>query len=436
MSAYLRSQDSPNADPTRIHPFVKPEEKADRLFAGWIIAIALLVYTQSGCVSPLAINRAVLAYDQSVTKAENEMLLINLLRMRDEEPPHFTIMSSIAATFDFRVRGGLIGQALHEDFFGINLGGEAAENPTATIIPVQGEEFTRRVLLPLDHARFEFLAHQPYHLSALLRMAVREVEVADETNGQRVIVNSPGYREDYQEFRRLVLHLAYLYSTHHLYIGPIVYEERIDLSDNILDLGAIIERSLERGDRFEKKQDGSGYLMTRIVHGRTVITNYPLGSLRNEEKRDWDLKVRRLRINEIPIDIKAGSPGGDYPVQAILRLRGLYETMRFLAKGLGPEVEYQVGPDPRTGIIAEQLAAAEVNPAGTLLLHSGDSPPGNAFVSTKHKGSYYWLTHAEQATIPLESWNRGAFAMLHTMYQLSVSEAVTKTPSPAITIAK
>jgi len=183
-----------------------------------------------------------------------------------------------------------------------------------------------------------------------------------------------------------------------------------------LDLGAIIERSLERGDRFEKKQDGSGYLMTRIVHGRTVITNYPLGSLRNEEKRDWDLKVRRLRINEIPIDIKADSPGGDYSVQATLRLRGLYETMRFLAKGLGPEVEYQVGPDPRTGIIAEQLAAAEIKPAGTLLLHSGDSPPSNAFVSTKHKGKYYWLTHAEQSPIPLESWNRGAFAMLHTMY--------------------
>jgi len=415
---------------------VKPEKQIDRLFAGWISVITFLICAQSGCVSPLAINRAVLAYDQSVTKAENELLLINLLRLRDEEPPHFTIMSSIAATFDFRVRGGLIGQALHEDLFGINVGSEAAENPTATIIPVQGEEFTRRVLLPLDHPRFEFLAHQPYHLSALLRMAVREVNVANETAGQRVIINSPGYREDYREFRRLVLHLAYLYSTHHLYIGPIVYEERIDLSDNILDLGAIIERSLERGDRFEKKQDGSGYLMTRIVHGRTVITNYPLGSLRNEDKRDWDLKVRALRINEIPIDIKADSPGGDYPVQAILRLRGLYETMRFLAKGLGPEVEYQVDPDPRTGIIAEQLAAAEINPAGTLLLHSGDSPPRNAFVSTKYNGSYYWLTHAEQSTIPLESWNRGAFAMLHTMYQLSVSEAVTKTPSPAITIAK
>ena len=192
MSVYLRSQHSPNSDSTRINPLVKPEKKVERLFAGWIIVIIFLIYAQSGCVSPLAINRAVLAYDQSVIKAENELLLINLLRMRDEEPPHSTIMSSIAATFDFRVRGGLIGQGLSEDLFGINLGSEAAENPTATIIPVQGEEFTRRVLLPLDHARFEFLAHQPYHLSALLRMAAREVEVADETTGQRVIVNSPG----------------------------------------------------------------------------------------------------------------------------------------------------------------------------------------------------------------------------------------------------
>ena len=137
--------------------------------------------------------------------------------------------------------------------------------------------------------------------------------------------------------------------------------------------------------------------MTRIVHGRTVITNYPLGNLRNEEKRDWDLKVRGLRINEIPIDIKADFPGGDYPIQAILRLRGLYETMKFLAKGLGPEVEYQVDPDPRTGIIAEQLAAAEINPAGTLLLHSGDSPPDVIVCLDKTQGKV--LLDDERRTI-------------------------------------
>ena len=39
------------------------------LFAGWIIVITLLIFAQSGCVSPLAINRAVLAYDQRDRKS-------------------------------------------------------------------------------------------------------------------------------------------------------------------------------------------------------------------------------------------------------------------------------------------------------------------------------------------------------------------------------
>jgi hypothetical protein len=142
------------------------------------------------------------------------------------------------------------------------------------------------------------------------------------------------------------------------------------------------------------------------------------------------LKARQLEANEIPVDIRAGSPGGDYPVQATLRLRSLYETMRFLAKGLGPEAEYEVDPDLRTGIIVEQYVAAEINPAGTFSLHSGDSPPSEAYVSTQHRGRYYWLGIAEQSHNHLESWNRGVFAMLHTLYQLNVGETVTKAASP------
>ncbi|GBL38862.1 hypothetical protein EMGBD2_01200 [Nitrospirota bacterium] len=407
-----------------------------RPFASWCIVAMALIVALPGCVSPIAINRAIVAYDQSVIQAENELLLINLLRMRDEELPHFTITASIAATFDFRVTGGLIGQALHDNFFNFSLGGEAAENPTTTLIPVQGEEFTRRVLLPLDHARFEFLAHQPYPLAALLRMTVREIALADDGSGHRVLVNAPGYQEDYVEFRRLVLHLAYLYSMHHLHIAPLVFEESYDLPENFSVIGSSLEGILERGGRVSKNRNGPGYVLTRVVFGRTVITNYPLESLSNEERRDWEVKARRLRANEIPIDIKADSPGGDFPIQAIARLRGLYETLRFVAKGLGPEVEYEVDPDPRTGIVVGKFAASEINPSGTFLLESGDQPPTRTLVATQYKGKYYWLPTIDRTPIPSESWNRGVFAMLHTMYQQSVTEGVTKASSPAIAITK
>lgn len=390
----------------------------------------------SGCVSPIAINRAMVAYDQSVMKAEKELLLINLLRMRDEESPHFTITSSIAATFDFRVSGALSGEVFHDDILGLHLGSEVAENPTATMIPVQGEEFTRRVLLPLDHSRFEFLSHQPHHLAALLRMAVREVETAPENSGHRVIVNSPGYREEYMEFRRLVLHLTYLHSIHRLHIAPLVYEEEQDFPENFSLNATNIEGILDRGGRFERKTDGSGYVLKRIIYGRTIMTNYPLASLSNQERRALDLQAKHLKTNEIPIDIKAGYPGGSHPVHAILRLRSLYETMRFVSKGLGSEAEFDVDPDPSTGIITQQYGAAEINPASTFQLESGDALPEDTFVSTQFKGQYYWLPNIKATPNLSESWNREVFAMLHTMYQLSVSEAVTKASSPAIAITK
>ena len=63
-----------------------------------------------GCVSPVALHRAVLEYDWTVNRIETELLLLNIARTRYHEPIHFTVVSSIAATFDFRVTSGLTGK--------------------------------------------------------------------------------------------------------------------------------------------------------------------------------------------------------------------------------------------------------------------------------------------------------------------------------------
>ncbi len=62
----------------------------------------LLIFVLSGCLSPVALNRAVVVYDEAVTKAMSEQLLINIARSRHHQPLHFTRVSNIAATFDFR----------------------------------------------------------------------------------------------------------------------------------------------------------------------------------------------------------------------------------------------------------------------------------------------------------------------------------------------
>ena len=68
----------------------------------WLVFTLVL----SGCVSPIALNRAVLAYDEAITSAASKQLLVNIARARHHQPVHFTGVSNIAATFDFRFNAG------------------------------------------------------------------------------------------------------------------------------------------------------------------------------------------------------------------------------------------------------------------------------------------------------------------------------------------
>src|ERR1051325_9723 len=63
----------------------------------------------TGCLSPIAMHRAVIEYDRTTSRVEAELLLLNIARARHYRPVHFTAVSSVAATFDFRVSAGITG---------------------------------------------------------------------------------------------------------------------------------------------------------------------------------------------------------------------------------------------------------------------------------------------------------------------------------------
>src|SRR5687767_13348004 len=60
----------------------------------------------AGCLSPITLNRAVGAYDDAITSAASKQLLMNIARSHQRQPVHFTGVSNVAATFDFRFNAG------------------------------------------------------------------------------------------------------------------------------------------------------------------------------------------------------------------------------------------------------------------------------------------------------------------------------------------
>ena len=112
----------------------------------WLLIASALVL--SACAGPLVLERQVLGYDEVAKRLNEKLLLVNVARVANGESVHFTTTSSIAATFDWTTTVGIAGQinqGTGTNVLNLNLGDSSAEKPTFSILPVSGEEFTKRM---------------------------------------------------------------------------------------------------------------------------------------------------------------------------------------------------------------------------------------------------------------------------------------------------
>jgi len=345
----------------------------------------------SGCVSPVAMHQAVLEYDWTVNRIETELLLLNIARTRYHEPIHFTAVSNIAATFDFRVNTGLAGLlagAPGADSLSLTLGSSAAENPTVTIIPIQGKEFTTRLLTPITEETVFFLAQQGIDPAILFRLVSRGIILESE-----VLSNQPLRPKEYREFRQRVMHLSWLQSGRHLFIGPLHFT-----------------------DDDQRKT------------GRIVITNYDPNSLSNNERLTLQRQAERFPRHHLLVDIRPDHPGGDFPMFGQIKLRSFKAILEFIGRGITEEEEFHVDRDPRTGSVA-------VNPARTLTIQESQTQPEGAIISAQKRGLWYYIDQESAEGEAFDRWNHEAFDLLYQLYHLTVTD-ISKIPSLPIAISK
>jgi len=386
---------------------------------------ALALLSLAGCLSPVTIERAGVEYDRAVTSVITEQLLLNIARARHHHPIHFTVVSNVAATFDFRTSAGVTPRLAAGDGPEILpiFGSTVAENPTVSIVPVEGEEFTKRILTPLDETKFHFLLRQGVDLSMLLRLMARGFR-SEGSEGEVVFANSPSSPSEYQEFRRRVLHLSALHQARKLYIEPMVFEKTWELPLN----SAEAFQALEKGYHIAHNEKDRAYILRKQVIGRVVITNYDPYILSNEVRYHLHVEASKWPPSQILVDIRPGYPGGEYPFHGGFRLRSFNSILNFLAKGIAEEPEHHVEKDPRTGPV-------QFNPPKTLEIVEGDSQPTDAAFIARYNRRVYAVRGQSQGDEAAGGWNLEAFRMLYHLFQMTVTD-VSKVLVPSITIAK
>lgn len=386
------------------------------------VLMGTLVVVLGGCVGPPALERAVLGYDEVNADLEQKLLLLNIARWHAMNPVHFSVTSSIAATFDWTTTVGVGGDVQENpgfDSLSFNWGASASENPTFSITPVSGKEFTERLLTPYSDDIFEFIVFQGGHINRAMRlMGAGFFFQKPDGTFLREINNDPLRPKEYKEFRQLALHLQSLWDADQLFVRSLVFEETLVEDFKGAPSAADINQGLANNLRWRQKPDGS-YKVTRLTTGRSLITNYDPQSLTDEERWALNEKIKRNLSFFVYVDVRPEFPGGRMPIQGVIKLRSMVQMLDFIAEGIERASEFDVDKDPRTARIGE-------NPRTTLQVNVSGSEPSADVASIKYRGEYYSIGNS--------SWDRRTFRLLLDLFQLSVAEV--KDVGLPITIAK
>jgi hypothetical protein len=418
-----RLQEAPLKDLTKS---VRMAMQLRRLGAA-LVAVGLATIA-AACSGPLVLERQVLGYDEVTKSLDEKLLLLNIARIAGGEPAHFTSTSSIAATFDWTATLGVGGQiegSSGTDFLNLNLGGSASENPTFSIFPVSGQDFTKRVLTPFTDTVFEFLVFQDGHIGQIMRLMASGIEVqGDGGTFRRFIKNDPRRPQEYEEFRQIAARLQALNHNRQLFVRSLVFEDTLVSDLAAVPSGNDIINAFDQGLRWQKMPDDT-YQLTGLVSGRVLVSNYDPTTLSDAKRFELNEQIERNPSGFVFLDIRPDGPGGDEPLRGAIKLRSIYLILAFLGSGIEAAPELPVALEPAAPRTASD-APGDPEPVATMKINVTSEAPPEDVPAVRYRDRYFSLNDT--------LWDRFSFTILTILFQTAVGD-IENVGIP-ITIAK
>jgi hypothetical protein len=299
-------------------------------------------------------------------------------------------------------------------------GGTLSENPTISIVPIEGEEFTRRMLTPFQENKLTLLLRQGTDVDLILRLLAGELRIFGGKQ-QDIYYNKPNDANGYRMFRQAVLHMSSIQDRNKLFVEPLMFEQQ--WTSPAESLTAPQMAALKKDFKIDYQAQNKQVTLSERVIGRIVLTNYDPATLSNEERIRLQEEAERGADNDVMVDIRPGYSGGEWPIHGVFRLRSFLSVLNFIGESIGDAPEFAVDKHPKTPPVRE-------NPINTMGLTISDDEPDDVDLSVEFDGHYY-------ALLPERGyqWNREGFRLLCQIFQMTVTD-LARQGAPGITISK
>lgn len=399
------------------------------------LSILLNLGCLQGCVSPMMLGDTVISYDKAVTDTLTRQLLLNIGRAHQHQPIHFTGVANIAETLSFGFNAGATTATTGENGGLITpiFGGSVSESPTISIIPMESEEFTQRLLIPIQEPKLAMLLRQTADIDVILRLLIDELSIMSNTHieknfpvsdnhMEKIYRNKPSDANGYRFFRQAVLHMSSIEDRQGLFIEPLIFEKTWTLPAESLSADQMAD--LQKEFKVDYDIVHHQVKLTKHIVGHIIMTNFDTTTLSNEEREALNEEADILPDNEIHFYIRPGYIGGEWPLHGTLRLRSFQNVLNFVGQSISDDPEYFVPKHPLTPGVPD-------NPSQTLAIVVSHTMPITDEPSVK-LGDYYYTINPENDGY---EWNHESLRLLYQVFQMSMTN-LPRSGVPTITISK
>jgi hypothetical protein len=407
-------------------------------------ALLLLAGCQMGPVAMRA-NRTL--YNEALQDTANEQLLLNVVRLKYREPLSFLEVNAINTNYKFDAAGSLT--FTDPKHLRPHLGGTAggshggsvtgtyAEDPTFSYVPVQGEQFAKRIIGEMDMNTLSMLLRGGWHVDLFLRIAVERI--GDLWNDPTVLPEPNEPLSSYERFYELSKLWRELQKRGDLALSIRPEEDEVVMErvpPEQVNPNLVLSAQLDNC-RFVPHKDGT-YEM-RKMGGSALAIEVRYADEKEAQRADELLGVHirrsldaegrpieRIRLRK-PMGLQTTtSPASDVSIQ----VRSFVNVLFYLAQGVQvPESDVREGTVKVYRDAAGKVVDRRESIVDLLNIRCSPLPPLRAMVSVFYRGNWFYIDDADVSS-------KDTFALLGYIYAVQAGEVKGNAPLLTIPVSK
>jgi len=405
-----------------------------------VILFAISSFASCGCAfGPRSLEKSHGKYNESFVRVDSEELLLNIVRLRYDDPPAEVEVSAIAAQYE------LGAQAEARPFFvapnpGSNpfrtftavlpfAGSSATSRPTHSLTPIQSGETVARYMRPVTLDGLIVFAETSWPVSIIFRLWLE---------GMNGVPNAPSasgptrsFPPEYQEFHRATQLMQAIQDRGELTFRKV--EEEV-LGDPIaVDRvsGADLVEARKVGDEYRQTPDGKSWRLVRKV--RKLYLDLSPNALNTSEYQELcrllHLKpgLTRYEVTQSTVGFIEKKPDAAPSEKINLVPRSLVQVLFYISHGV------EVPPEH----LASGLAKPTLEPDGrmydwrqvtdglfTVKAVCQKKRPECAAVAVYHRGYWFYIEDTDHAT-------KSTFTLLRPTRRLDLGGVASDRRTPA-----